>query len=298
MKNALLALVVLLLPLCRASADFIVDDDFDSYDGQAEFEAAWTPIGTSAPASAELAVDVHWVSPQQSVRIPGTGDDGRYRNQLTFDPTPLLGIGDQLIWSFDYYDTLPIGRPQPNYATLQTTANPAGALAGEILAMGLNDNQFQGEEYSGGNYFMAGISGYSHDAVDPDGGPDEHEAGTGPGAFFKLNDTETGSRGEDEAWHNLKLVITTTDGATVNHEYYVDGVLAETVSNVGPNLQYSVIRIGSGLANGNRQAFFDNMQLQFIQAVAVPEVSSFAVVGLAGVLAGGAACVRRWRRAA
>ena len=107
-----------------------------------------------------------------------------------------------------------------------------------------------------------------------------------------MNDTGAGLRGDNAAWHNLKLVISTTDGATADHAYYVDGVLAELVDNAGPLQQYGVIRIGSGLANGGSQVFFDNMRLEYVPA-AVPEVSALAALGLVGLISACAVWIRK-----
>ena len=308
MKTALSWLAVLILLSGRASAILVVDDDFEAYDDQPQFEAVWAPIGTTAEVSkksAELDIGFGVTPPntppdplRTSIRIIGTSTDGQFRNQLTFAPTPLLAVGDQLVWSFDYWDSFPELRPFNNYATLQTTVDPSGSQVGQVLSMGLASNQFADD--SGGNFFMASISGHSHAVDDPDGGPDEHVNGTDSGSFFKLNDTGAGSRGGEGTppdWHNLKLIITTSDGSTADHAYYVDGVLAETVSNVGPLLQYGVIRLGSGLANGGRMVRFDNMRLELVQAAAVPEAGAFAAVGLVGLLSAGAVWLRK-RRAA
>jgi hypothetical protein len=291
MKNALLILLVFAIYSGRASAALLVDESFEAYDNQTQFEAVWMAIGTVSPTSAELSTGFSLSSPN-SVHIPSSAD-GQRRNQLVFTPTPQIGIGDQIVWSFDYWDNFPVGRPNANYASLQTVPAPDGLQAGQAVSLGLNNNQF-GDE-SGGNFYMASVSAYSHAAVDADGGHDESAAGTGAGAFFKLNDTGAGTRGENAAWHNLKLVISTTDGATADHAYYVDGVLAESVDNAGPLQQYGVIRIGSGLANGT-QVFFDNMRLEYIP-VAVPEVGPLAALGFAGLISAGAVWIRK-RRAA
>jgi len=291
MKNALRTLAILALISGRASAVLIVDDNFDGYETQAQFEAVWAPTGTVVPISNVHSAE-RALSAPYSVEGPATSSTGQYQNQLAFAPTPLLGIGDQLVWSFDYYDKLPAGNPRNNFASLQTAAVPGASPAGQRISMGLSNNQTADD--SGGNRYMAGILGYSHPAVDPDGGPDEAASGTGPGAFFKLNDTEAALRGSDDGWHHLKLVLSTGNGTTVDHAYYVDDTLAETVSSAGPILKYSVIQLGSGLANGSQGVNFDNMRLEFI-AAAIPEASSFAAVGLVGLLAGSAAWLRRRR---
>ena len=57
-------------------------------------------------------------------------------------------------------------------------------------------------------------------------------------------------------------------------------MLAERVNDVGTTAtirSYDNIRIGSGLSNGSTEAFFDNMQLEF---VTVPEPATLALAGL------------------
>jgi hypothetical protein len=78
----------------------------------------------------------------------------------------------------------------------------------------------------------------------------------------------------------------------------VDNQLAERVSNVGTAASirsYDVIRIGSGLSNGNTEAFYDNMRLEFI---AVPEAGSFIAMGLVGLISAGAVWFKKRRAAA
>jgi hypothetical protein len=57
---------------------------------------------------------------------------------------------------------------------------------------------------------------------------------------------------------------------STDYEFYVDGLLAERVSNVGSAAQirqYDNIALGSGLSNGFTEAYFDNMRLEFIEPV-------------------------------
>ena len=270
-----------------ARGSIIFSDNFDSYADQAAFEAVWTPIGTTAPISAQLST-AQAVSAPNSVNAPGTATSNQSRNQVTFAASPVLAPGDQLVFSFDFYDSSPTGNPQRNYVNLQTVAAPGASPVGQLISLGLNNNQLSTD--SGGNYYMARVLGYSHSAADPDGGPNEAAAGTSSGAYFKLNDTGAGLRGTTAGWHNLKVVITDIDATTVNHAYYVDNTLAETVSNAGPPLQYTVIRLGSGLSNGNVAAYYDNVQLEYIAAV--PEPSAI----LLAFAAGGGFLLRRQRR--
>jgi hypothetical protein len=262
-----------------AQAAIIVSDNFDSYANQAAFEAAWPPIGTTAPISGVLSTAQASSAPN-SIQGPGTTVNAQYRNQRIFAETSTLsssgnlGIGDKLIWSFDYYDSAPAGAPQRNHSNLQDSTAPGST--NQLVAMGHNNNQSGAN--SGGQFYMARILGYTVPVTpDPDGGPTESVGGAG--AFFKLNDFGVGAR--SLGWHNLKAILSTDDGLSTDYEFYVDNVLAEKVSNVGTAAEirsYDVFRLGSGLSNGSTEVFYDNMQLEYIP---IPEPASFVLVGLA-----------------
>jgi PEP-CTERM motif len=259
--------------LSVAQGAMIINDNFDSYANQAAFEAVWTPIGTVAPISGELST-AQASSPTQSVRNPGTVTNSQSRNQQIFSESGAIGIGDKLVWSFDFYDSAPTGAPQRNHSNLQDTTAPTST--NQLIAMGFNNNQTGAN--SGGQFYMARILGYTvPTTADPDGGPAESVGGSG--AFFKLNDFGVGAR--SLGWHNLKAILSTDDGLSTDFEFYVDNVLAEKVSDVGTAAtirSYDTIRIGSGLSNGSTEVFFDNMQLEFI---AVPEPATFMLAGMA-----------------
>lgn len=264
-----------------AHAGLILSDNFDGYADQAAFEAAWTPIGTVVPKSGVLSTAQSSSSPQ-SIQVPGTATSSQYRNQRSFTETSTfsssgnLGIGEKVIWSFDFYDSAPTGAPARNYSNLQDTTAPAGT--NQLVSMGLNNNQSGAN--SGGQYYMARILGYTvPTTADPDGGPNESVGGAS--AYFKLNDFGVGSR--SLGWHNLKAVITTDDGLSTDYEFYVDNVLAERVNNIGSTSSirsYDNIRIGSGLSNGSTEAFFDNMHLEYVPEPSVLLLSSLASVAL------------------
>ncbi|MFT3788463.1 MAG: PEP-CTERM sorting domain-containing protein [Tepidisphaeraceae bacterium] len=259
----------------------IVNDTFDTYTSQSNFEAMWVPIGTGTPSGAVWSSTQSASSPQ-SVQVPGnttaTASLTQSRNRATFAETSTVGTISPATWitfSVDFYD---VGRtastsPMRNYANLQDGTAPSGT--NQLVSLGLNNNQISTD--SGGNYFMARILGYSPPAADPDGGPGE--TGTlGSGAYFKLNDTGVGLRNAAAGWRNLKVVIGTNDGASTDYLFYVDGVLAETVSNVGSAASirsYENIVIGSGLSNGNIGAYFDNVSL----TVTTPEPATLIASG-------------------
>lgn len=260
-----------------AGAGVILSDNFDNYANQAAFEAAWPAIGTVAPTSAELS-NAQSVSASNSIHTPGTATTGQNRNRRTFTESGTLGIGDQLIFSFDFYDSAPAGAPQRNFANLQDTTAPGSA--NQLVSMGLNNNQTGAN--SGGQFYMARILGYTvPTTADPDGGPAESVGGAG--AYFKLNDFGVGARGTTAGWHNLKAILSTDDGVATDYAFYVDNVLAEKVSDVGGAgtlRSYDNVTLGSGVSNGSTEAFFDNARVEFVPA---PEPASFALLGIAAV---------------
>ena len=259
----------------------IVNDSFDTYANQAAFEAVWAPVGTSGQLSTEQAS-----SAPQSAKMPGS-TTVTYRNRRTFAETGPISTTQQIIWSFDFWDNGTSLNPSParNFSNLQDTTAPSGT--NQLIAMGFNNNQSGSQ--SGGQYFMARILGYTvPTTADPDGGATESVGGSG--AFFKLNDFGTGLRNATAGWRNLKVIISTDNGLSSDYEFYVDGVLAERVSNLSTAAtyrSYDNIALGSGLTNAGVNAYYDNMYLEY-----TPEPATVGLLTLGGVL------LRRRRRAA
>jgi hypothetical protein len=292
-RTCLTAAILATSSLSVAQGAMIVNDNFDSYADTAAFAAAWPAV---SPQPTGTIVTDRFVSSPNSVHNVGTAvTASAERNGKSFAESDTfssdgvggsnLPIGDKLIWSFDFYDS-GTGNPQRNYANLQDGTGPAASPAAQLISLGLNNNQLS--TVSGGNYYMARILGFAHTAVDPDGGPNEDASGTASGAYFKLNDFAVGLR--SVGWHNLKVALSTDDGASVDMDFFVDNTLAEKVSNIGDALalrSYDVIRIGSGISNGGTDVNFDNMQLEYIQ---IPEPATLV---LAGIVCMGLLGVRR-----
>ena len=267
----------------------IVTDDFESYADQAAFQAAWPAIGTDVTNPSGLLSTAQSVSPTHGIQVPGTASNNQYRNRRTFAETSTLsssgnmGIGDQLIWSFDFYDSNASASPSRNFSNMQDSTAPGST--NQLIAMGENNNQ--SSTASGGNFYMARILGFSATTVDPDGGANEDVVGSG--AFFKLNDYGVGLR--STGWHNLKAILSTDDGNSTDFAFYVDNVLAETVNNVGTAASirsFDPITLGAGLSNASVEVDFHNVALQYSS---IPEPASLGLLMLAGL------SVRRNQRA-
>jgi hypothetical protein len=265
-----------------SSAAVLLSDNFDSYANQAAFETAWAPIGTTVPISATLAAD-QASSPSQSIKVDGTLTSNQQRNQRSFAESGAVTTTTMIVFSFDFYDSNATVAPYRQYSYMQDGTSATGT--GQIVGMGMNNNQLFGD--SGGNYYMARILGYTPTLVDPDGGPNEGTT-LSAGMFFKLNDFVT-SPLRSTGWHNLMVKISTDDGLSADFAFYVDGILAERVSNVGTAAtlrSYDLVRIGSGVSNANNAAWYDNFSVE----VVIPEPSTIGL-GLMGMLA--FACRRR-----
>lgn len=252
-------------------AAVVFSDNFDGYADQAAFQASWPVVGSQPTATLSSAQSV---SAPNSVLVPSsTTTADSPRNGKSFTESTAASTSQQIVWSFDFFDNAPTAAPYRQHANLQDGTGPT--LTNQLVSMGMNNNQ--GATSSGGQFYMARILGYSPPAVDPDGGPGE--TGTlGSGAYFKLNDF--GSPHRSSGWHNLKVIISSDDGVASDYAFYVDGVLRETVANVGGAgtlRSYETIRIGSGVSSP-QLAYYDNFVLE-----TVPEPTALALAGVAGL---------------
>ena len=130
---------------------------------------------------------------------------------------------------------------------------------------------------------MARILGYTPTLVDPNGGPNE-EGTLSSGSVFKLNDYGVGLR--STGWHNLGVRISNT-----TFEFYVDGLLAETVANAFTLRSYDSVRLGSGLSS-TTAAFYDNVNVE-LNPPPIPEPSA---LNLTAMLVGTWFFIRKPRR--
>lgn len=62
--------------------------------------------------------------------------------------------------------------------------------------------------------------------------------------------------------------------------FYVDGILSETVAQAGTLRSYDHVRLGSGLPNAGIESYYDNVT---VVTAAVPEPSTVAL-GVTGLL--------------
>lgn len=239
---AVAALATASLAASRSSAALLISDNFDGYANQAAFEAVWAPITASGTLTSALSV-----SAPNSVGYATTAQ----RNAQTVAETGVVSGGNIVTFSFDFYDSNAATAPYRQYANLQDGASPTSF--GQLVSMGLNNNLTSAAD--GGNYYMARILGA--------------DGGTGASAYFKLNNP--GSPLRSTGWHNLRVDI-----SNVVFNFYVDGFLAQTITNSGTARSYEVVRLGSGLSAA-ATANFDNARLETFQ---VPEPATLALAGM------------------
>ncbi|MEX2138042.1 MAG: hypothetical protein WD894_02185 [Pirellulales bacterium] len=232
----------------HAPAAVIMEDKFDSYAGQAAFEAVWervtTPAGVMLPSG--VLSTLQSVTPPNSIHNAGTTDNTQAnRNQRLFEETgvPDTATDNVIRFSFGFYDSNPAVNPFRHHTNLQD--GTGASASGQLIAMGMNNNQFASD--NGGNYYMGRILGYN---------PNETRA-TSSGAFFKLN--APGAPLRSTGWHNLAVEISDLD-----FRFFVDGILSEIVPNTFALRSYDVVRLGSGLSNAGHEAFWDNVRVETI----------------------------------
>jgi hypothetical protein len=254
----LLALAATASIAASAQAAVILSDNFDSYANQAAFEVVWPATVAGAPGL--LSTDQANSAPN-SVSIPSNGSTATRRSRATFAETAFDQYND-VVWSFDFYDT-DIAQSPRQYANLHDSLAPGAT--NQLVSMGMNNNQTTAA--NGGNLYMARILGYTPE-----------DTGGTSGSYFKLNDFAGATR--TVGWHNLKVIIGTDDGLSTDYAFYVDNVLVETVDNIGSAASirsYDNIVIGSGVS-ATSGAYYDNVSLSV-----VPEPTSVALIGLAGL---------------
>jgi len=246
-KLSFVALACFLAPLA-SHAQILMTDNFDSYANQAAFVAAWPVIGATPSGALE---NTNFVSASQGVFYGTTAQ----RNERSFAESGTAAGTTALSFSFDFYDSNSALSPYRQCANLQDGASPTSS--GQLVSMGLNNNLASSAE--GGNFYMARILGVN------------------ASAYFKLNDNPTLLR--TTGWHNLAVVISQLD-----FKFYVDGVLAETVSQTGLTLRsYELVRLGSGLTS-TAEVAIDNVRVELVQ-VPEPGVTAMLGIGIAGLIA-------------
>jgi PEP-CTERM motif-containing protein len=243
---AALAFLMLLHSLHQARAAIILEDQFDTYADQAEFQAAWQTVGALPSGVLSTAQSV---TPPNSIHNVGTTVAAEAnRNQRSFTETgvPDSTLDNVIRFSFDFYDSNAAVQPFRHHSNLQDSPN--ASASGQLVAMGMNNNQLS--TWNGGNYYMGRVLGYN---------PNEQGA-TGSGAFFKLN--EPGAPLRSAGWHNLAVEISEFD-----FRFFVDGILSEVVPNTFTLRSYDVVRLGSGLSNAGNEAFYDNVVVETIHQI-------------------------------
>ena len=131
-RLAIAGALILLAGASTSKAAVIFSDNFDGYANQAALQAAWPTIATTTDTTKQniQLSTAQAQSTANSVYVPvsttATTTSMEYRNRRSFSETSTqstsgnLGIGDQIVWSFDFYDTNPAGSPQRNFANLRT----------------------------------------------------------------------------------------------------------------------------------------------------------------------------------
>jgi hypothetical protein len=232
----------------------LLNDNFDSYLDQPSFESVWSPVGSVASGALQ---GTNWVSAARGVYYGTTAQ----RNERSFTKSGTASAFDSITFSFNFFDYDSRSAPYRQYANLQDGTSPGSS--GQLISLGLNNNLTATDD--GGNFYMARILGYNGNA------------------YFKLNDDPALLR--TTGWHNLAVTI-----SDVDFQFFVDGMLAETVSQAGLTLRsYDVVRLGSGLSSTN-PTFFDDVKVM-VNQVPEPTIAAFLGIGLCALIG-----IRRHRK--
>jgi hypothetical protein len=242
--------------LSTANAGTIINDDFEGYTSQADFQNTW-PVGAGTTGTWTTAQSS---SPTHSISNSANGTHMNFQ-------TVSAGVGtdyvptdtNPLVWSYEFYDhpdnIVPAGNTLGRtYGQLLGRRPSDGALS-QLLAIGLwNANIPKSSDGTTSTtaelrlYYAARVAFGSNNWVLLDTGPLR-----------------------SEGWHEFKAVLGSTQV-----EFYIDGVLANT-RNHAPSAGahgYYQARIGSGLSSA-AAAGFDDYYLAII-----PEPSSCVLLGL------------------
>jgi hypothetical protein len=246
------------LPTARAAT--IIDDDFEGYTSQANFQATWAlGAGTTGTWSTD-----QWTSPTHSIENDANGTHMNFQTFSASTATDIVATdANPLVWSYQFYDDpaniVPIGNTLGRtYGQLLARLPSTGAL-NQLLAIGLwNANIPKASDGATSTtaelrqYYAARVAFGSNNWVLLDTGP-QRSAG----------------------WHEFEAVLGSTQV-----EFFIDGVLANTRNHAASEglHGYYQARIGSGLSSPAASAFDD----YYLAVVPEPATLALAALGLVG----------------
>ncbi len=242
MKSNVMVGVALVVWACRSVTAVCLYDDFEGYQTQAEFEAAWPRV--SAGSSLELVQDFGH-SGQQSVRsqVSFTGGHRNYRNLNSF--TACQGSdANPLKFEFRMYvtSTAPTMREYSALYAYSGDGYGQGDLAG-LIAMGLyNDDHFDARTLFGGSRDASG--------------------------WIELRIPRS------LGWHKLTALI-----KSAHVEYYVDDIFGGQDSF--DSVAFDAVVLGSGLTSAGGQAsLYDDVLVTIVPEPAMLLLLTLGAVGL------------------